>query len=74
MTSITLWIATETIGLYTQLAANRGLSTAGQWRLYGSGGGFPITWLLIQVFSPQNIPGFIHHRRNSSYRYFHDLA
>ncbi|MCS0665189.1 hypothetical protein NXY60_20865, partial [Escherichia coli] len=22
-------------------------------------GGSPITWLLIQVFSPQNIPGFI---------------
>ncbi|HDQ1152206.1 TPA: PTS galactitol transporter subunit IIC [Escherichia coli] len=57
--SITLWIATQTIGLHTQLAANAGALKAGGMVASMDQGGSPITWLLIQVFSPQNIPGFI---------------
>ncbi|HFR6810267.1 TPA: PTS galactitol transporter subunit IIB [Shigella sonnei] len=57
--SITLWIATQTIGLHTQLAANAGALKAGGMVASMDQGGSPITWLLIQVFSTQNIPGFI---------------
>ncbi|EES7657454.1 PTS galactitol transporter subunit IIC [Escherichia coli] len=57
--SITLWIATQTIGLHTQLAVNAGALKAGGMVASMDQGGSPITWLLIQVFSPQNIPGFI---------------
>ncbi|HCS1561971.1 TPA: PTS galactitol transporter subunit IIC, partial [Shigella flexneri] len=57
--SITLWIATQTIGLHTQPAANAGALKAGGMVASMDQGGSPITWLLIQVFSPQNIPGFI---------------
>ena len=43
----------------TLLAANAGALKAGGMVASMDQGGSPITWLLIQVFSPQNIPGFI---------------
>lgn len=56
---ITLWIATQTIGLHTQLAANaRALKTGGLVASMDQGG-TPITWLLIQLFTWQNIVGFV---------------
>ena len=57
--SITLWIATQTIGLHTQLAANAGALKAGGYGGFNGSGRFSHYRLLIQVFSPQNIPGFI---------------
>ncbi|EHI1800599.1 TPA: galactitol-specific PTS transporter subunit IIC [Salmonella enterica subsp. enterica] len=55
---ITLWIATQTIGLHTQLAANAGALKAGGQVASLDQGGSPITWLLIQLFTWQNIVGF----------------
>ena len=46
--SITLWIATQTIGLHTQLAANAGEKPK-RWPSLDQGGS-PNTGLLIQVF------------------------
>ncbi len=48
---ITLWIATQTIGLHTQLAANAGALKAGGQVASLDQGGSPITWLLIQLFT-----------------------
>lgn len=48
---ITLWIATQTIGLHTQLAANAGTLKAGGTVASMDQGGSPITWLLIQLFT-----------------------
>lgn len=56
---ITLWIATQTIGLHTQLAENAGALKAGGMVASMDQGGSPITWLLIQLFTWQNITGFV---------------
>ena len=56
---MTLWIATQTIGLHTQLAANAGALTAGGQVASLDQGGSPITWLLIQLFTWQNLVGFL---------------
>ncbi|GHK32880.1 hypothetical protein ECZU06_00050 [Escherichia coli] len=56
--SITLWIATQTIGLHTQLAANAGALKAGGMVASMDQGGSPIT-VTDSGFLPQNIPGFI---------------
>lgn len=56
--AITLWIATQTIGLHTQLAANAGALKAGGMVASMDQGGSPITWLLIQLFTWQNTLGF----------------
>jgi PTS system galactitol-specific IIC component len=56
---ITLWIATQTIGLHTQLAQNAGALKAGGLVASMDQGGSPITWLLIQLFTWQNVVGFI---------------
>lgn len=56
---ITLWIATQTIGLHTQLAANAGALKAGGQVASLDQGGSPITWLLIQLFTWQNLLGFL---------------
>lgn len=55
--SMTLWIATQTIGLHTQLAANAGALKAGGQVASMDQGGSPITYLLIQLFTWQNIAG-----------------
>ena len=55
---ITLWIATQTIGLHTQLAANAGALKSGGLVASMDQGGSPITWLLIQLFTWQNVVGF----------------
>lgn len=54
---ITLWIATQTIGLHTQLAANAGALKAGGQVASLDQGGSP-SRLLIQLFARQNIVGF----------------
>lgn len=54
---ITLWIATQTIGLHTQLAANAGALKAGGMVASMDQGGSPITWLLISSLR-QNVVGF----------------
>ena len=56
---ITLWIATQTIGLHTQLAANAGALKAGGQVASLDQGGSPITWLLIQLFTWQTLVGFL---------------
>lgn len=56
---ITLWIATQTIGLHTQLAQNAGALKAGGLVASMDQGGSPVTWLLIQLFTWQNVVGFI---------------
>ncbi|BCQ33404.1 PTS galactitol transporter subunit IIC [Erwinia rhapontici] len=54
--SITLWIATQTIGLHTQLAANAGaLKTPGGMVASMDQGGSPITYLFIQLLTWQNV-------------------
>jgi len=57
--SITLWIATQTIGLHTKLAENAGALKAGGMVASLDQGGSPITWLLIQLFTWQNVVGFL---------------
>jgi PTS system galactitol-specific IIC component len=52
---ITLWIATQTIGLHTQLAQNAGALKAGGLVASMDQGGSPVTWLLIQLFTWQNV-------------------
>ena len=54
---ITLWIATQTIGLHTQLAANAGALKVGGQVASMDQGGSPITYLLIQLSTWQNIAG-----------------
>lgn len=56
--SITLWIATQTIGLHTQLAANAGALKGGGMVASMDQGGSPITWLLIQLCTWQNVASF----------------
>ncbi|ELY3466162.1 PTS galactitol transporter subunit IIC [Cronobacter universalis] len=56
--SMTLWIATQTIGLHTQLAANAGALKAGGQVASMDQGGSPVTWLLIQLCTWQNVAGF----------------
>lgn len=56
--SITLWIATQTIGLHTQLAANAGALKAGVWWLQWIRR-FSHYLVTDSGFLPQNIPGFI---------------
>ncbi|MFZ4832420.1 galactitol-specific PTS transporter subunit IIC [Rouxiella sp. Mn2063] len=55
--AITLWIATQTIGLQTQLAANAGALKAGSQVASMDQGGSPITYLLIQLCTWQNLSG-----------------
>lgn len=55
--SITLWIATQTIDLHTQLAANAGALTAGGRVASMDQGGSPITYLLIQLCTLKNVAG-----------------
>lgn len=55
--SITLWIATQTIGLHTQLAANAGALSAGGRVASMDQGGSPITYLLIQFCTLKNVAG-----------------
>lgn len=57
--SITLWIATQTIGLHTQLAANAGALKAGGMVASMDQGGSPVTWLMIQLCTWQNITGLV---------------
>ncbi|EOC1534277.1 PTS galactitol transporter subunit IIC [Cronobacter turicensis] len=57
--SMTLWIATQTIGLHTQLAANAGAPKAGGLVASMDQGGSPVTWLLIQLCTWQNVTGFV---------------
>ncbi|EOI3456278.1 galactitol-specific PTS transporter subunit IIC [Cronobacter turicensis] len=57
--SMTLWIATQTIGLHTQLAANAGALKAGGLMASMDQGGSPVTWLLIQLCTWQNVTGFV---------------
>ncbi|EOI5728793.1 galactitol-specific PTS transporter subunit IIC [Cronobacter malonaticus] len=57
--SITLWIATQTISLHTQLAANAGALKAGGQVASMDQGGSPVTWLLIQLCTWQNVAGFV---------------
>lgn len=52
---ITLWIATQTIGLHTQLAANAGALKEGGMVASMDQGGSPITWLLIQLFTGKTL-------------------
>ncbi|ARB74554.1 PTS system galactitol-specific EIIC component, Gat family [Pasteurella multocida] len=55
--SITLWIATQTIALNTQLAANAGALKAGEQVASMDQGGSPVTYLLIQLLTFENIIG-----------------
>ncbi|NBI42440.1 PTS galactitol transporter subunit IIC [[Haemophilus] felis] len=55
--SITLWIATQTIAFHTQLAANAGALKAGEQVASMDQGGSPITYLLIQLLTFENILG-----------------
>jgi PTS system galactitol-specific IIC component len=57
--SLTLWIATQTIGLHTQLAANAGALKAGGQVASMDQGGSPITWLLIQLLTWQNVTALL---------------
>ena len=57
--SITLWIATQTIGFHTQLAANAGALKAGGQVASMDQGGSPITYLLIQLLTWQNVTALI---------------
>lgn len=57
--SMTLWISTQTIGLHTQLAANAGALKAGGQVASMDQGGSPITWLLIQLLTWQNITALL---------------
>ncbi len=57
--SMTLWIATQTIGLHTQLAANAGALKAGSQVASMDQGGSPITYLLIQFLTWQNVTALV---------------
>lgn len=55
--SITLWIATQTIGLNTQLAANAGTLKAGEQVASMDQGGSPVTYILVQALTLENVLG-----------------
>lgn len=55
--SITLWIATQTIALNTQLAANAGTLKAGEQVASMDQGGSPVTYILIQLLTLENVIG-----------------
>ncbi|TCP97286.1 PTS system galactitol-specific EIIC component (Gat family) [Cricetibacter osteomyelitidis] len=57
--SITLWIATQTIPLVTQLAANAGTLKAGEMVGAMDQGGAPITYLLVQLLTFENVMGLV---------------
>ncbi|MBN6068309.1 PTS galactitol transporter subunit IIC [Aggregatibacter actinomycetemcomitans] len=57
--SITLWIATQTIALNTQLAANAGTLKAGEQVASMDQGGSPITYLLVQLCTVENLIGLL---------------
>ena len=58
--SITLWIATQTIPLVTQLATNAGTLKAGEQVGAMDQGGAPITYLLVQLLTfEENVVGLI---------------
>jgi len=57
--SMTLWIATQTIGLHTQLAANAGALKAGGQVASMDQGGSPVTYLLIQLLTWQNVSALV---------------
>ncbi|WNN50230.1 PTS galactitol transporter subunit IIC [Siccibacter colletis] len=57
--SMTLWIATQTIGLHTQLAANAGALKAGGQVASMDQGGSPVTYLLIQLLTWQNVTALV---------------
>lgn len=71
--SITLWIATQTIGLHTQLAANAGALKAGVWWLQWIRR-FSHYLVTDSGFLPAKYSRFHYYRRHLSHRYFHDLA
>ncbi|ORM71173.1 PTS galactitol transporter subunit IIC [Pantoea rwandensis] len=56
---MTLWIATQTIGLHTQLAANAGALKAGGQVASMDQGGSPVTYLLIQFLTWQNVTALV---------------
>lgn len=57
---ITLWIATQTIPLHTQLATNAGtLKASGGLVASMDQGGSPITYLLIELLTWQNVTGLL---------------
>ena len=57
--SMTLWIATQTIGLHTQLAANAGALKAGGQVASMDQGGSPVTYLFIQLLTWQNVSALV---------------
>ncbi|MDV5139550.1 PTS galactitol transporter subunit IIC [Chimaeribacter arupi] len=58
--SMTLWIATQTIGLHTQLATNAGtLKQAGGLVASMDQGGSPITYLLVELLTWKNLTGLL---------------
>ncbi|WP_233443970.1 PTS transporter subunit IIC [Aggregatibacter actinomycetemcomitans] len=57
--SITLRIATQTIALNTQLAANAGTLKAGEQVASMDQGGSPITYLLVQLCTVENLIGLL---------------
>ena len=69
--SITLWIATQTIGLHTQLAANAGALKAGVWWLQWIRAVLPLP-VTDSGFLPAKYSRFHYYRCNLSDRYFHD--
>ncbi len=72
--SITLWIATQTIGLHTQLAANAGALKAGEYGGFNGSGRFSHYLVTDSGFLPEKYSRFHYYRCNLSDRYFHDLA
>jgi len=58
--SITLWISTQTIPLQTMLAKNAGTLGVGVKQVASlDQGGSPITYILLQIFKMDNLPGLI---------------
>ena len=58
--SITLWISTQTIPLQTMLAKNAGTLGTGVKQVASlDQGGSPITYILLQIFKMDNLPGLI---------------
>lgn len=57
--SITLWIATQTIGLNTQLAANANALKAGEQVASMDQGGSPVTYILVQALTLENVAGLV---------------
>ncbi|SEP11457.1 PTS galactitol transporter subunit IIC [Propionispora vibrioides] len=57
----TLWISTQTIGLHTILAQQAGTKLAAGVTQVASmdQGGSPITYILLQLFNPDNVAGLV---------------